>query len=170
MKLRETILKEHSKSQTMKIVNWVGEDKKRFAELVNLFLNDEYRVVQRAAWPISYYAMNNPELVKPYLKKFINLLSKPNLHPAVLRNVLRLLQFIDVPKKYLGVLINSCFKLLMKSDSPIAIKVFSMTVLKNIAMKEPELKRELKMVIADLVNESGGGIKARGKKILKEIT
>jgi hypothetical protein len=169
VKLRETILKEHSKSNTEKIVKWIGKDKKRFAELVNLFLHDEYRVVQRAAWPLSNVAIEHIELVNPYLGKFIHQLSKPGLHPAVLRNILRLLQFVDVPKKYLGVLTNTCFELLMKSDSPIAIKVFSMTVLKNITEKEPELKRELKIVIEQLMKEGSAGIKSRGKKVLKGL-
>lgn len=169
MKLRETILKEHSKSNTMKIVKWVGADKKRFAELVYLFLHDEYRVVQRAAWPLSIVAIDHIELVKPYLEKFIKQLSKTDVHPAVLRNILRLLQFVDVPEKYLGILTNSCFHLLMKSDSPIAIKVFSMSVLKNITKKEPELKRELKIVVEDLMKEGSAGMKARGRKVLKGL-
>ncbi len=170
MNLRKTILTEHSKSQTLKVTKWVGDDEKRFAEIVDLLFSDEVRIVHRIAWVISCCAINHPDLVKPYFGKFIGLLSNPNLHPAVYRNVLRLLQFIDVPKKYLGTLTNSSFYLLMKSDSPIAVKVFAMTVLKNISMKEPELKRELKMVVEDLVKENGGGIRARGKKILKEIS
>ncbi|HET6992721.1 MAG TPA: hypothetical protein VFJ43_15410 [Bacteroidia bacterium] len=169
MHLRKTILKEHSKSNTMKIVDWVGKDKKRFSELVNLFLHDEYRVVQRAAWPLSYIAIEHPELAKPYLGKFIRLLSQPDLHPAVQRNILRLLQFIDVPGKYLGALTSSCFNLLIRSDSPVAIKVFAMSVLKNVTLKEPELKRELKLVVEEMMKEGSAGIKARGRKVLKEL-
>ncbi len=169
MKLRETILAEHSKSQMMKIVKWVGDDAKRFSELVKLFLHDEYRIVQRSAWPLSYIIIQHPGFVKPYLGKFIKLLSEKGLHPAVIRNVLRLLQFVDVPKKELGKLTNACFDLLLDSDSPIAHKVFAMEVLFNVTKKEPELKRELKIVIGELLKENGGGIGARGKRILKEL-
>ncbi|MEJ7671786.1 MAG: hypothetical protein WKF59_03550 [Chitinophagaceae bacterium] len=49
MNLRDEILKEHSKAQCNKIVQWVGDSQKRFEELFHLFLTDEYRVVQRAA-------------------------------------------------------------------------------------------------------------------------
>jgi hypothetical protein len=49
MNLREEILKEHSKAQSNKIVSWIGNSQKKFDELFNLFLNDEYRVTQRAA-------------------------------------------------------------------------------------------------------------------------
>jgi hypothetical protein len=169
MKLRETILAEHSKSQTMKIVKWVGSDKKRFAELVKLFLNDEYRVVQRVAWPLSIISIEHPEFVKPYLGKFINLLSEENLHPAVIRNILRLLQFIDVPKKYLGKLTSVCFDLLLDKNSTIAFRVFAMEVLSNITQKEPKLKRELKIIAEDLMKEGSAGIQARGKRILKRL-
>ena len=48
MNLREALLKEHSKVQTMRIVEYVGDDKERFAQLMDLFLNDVYRVSQRA--------------------------------------------------------------------------------------------------------------------------
>ena len=66
MKLREEILKEHSKRQCEKIVAWVGNDKKRFAELINLMLHDEYRVAQRAAWPVSFCVQEYPSLIIPW--------------------------------------------------------------------------------------------------------
>lgn len=53
MILKEAILNEHSKAQCARIVNWVGKSQARFDELFNLFLNDEYRVVQRAGWSVS---------------------------------------------------------------------------------------------------------------------
>ncbi|CAN5416228.1 hypothetical protein BH09BAC5_BH09BAC5_13990 [soil metagenome] len=169
MNLRKTILAEHSKSQANKIIKWVGEDKKRFAELVHLFLTGEYRVVQRSAWPISWIAVAHPALVKPYIGKFTAYLLKKDLHPAAYRNILRLLSFIDIPEKYQGKLVNICFDFLLKQNSPIAVKVFAMTVIKNIAKLQPELKRELKIVVEELMKEGSGGILSRGKKILKEI-
>lgn len=169
MNLRETILEEHSKSQTNKIIKWVGDDKKRFAQLVHLFLTDEYRVIQRAAWPLSEIAINYPALVKPYLGKFIKLLSDKEKHPAVARNILRILQFIEVPAKYQGEVVNVCFEFLLKSEYPVSFKAFGMTVLGNITKKEPELKRELKIVIEEMIKEGSPGIKARGRKELKKL-
>ena len=62
--LREEILKEHSRAQCSKIAKWVGNDQKRFDELLQLFLNDEYRVTQRAGWPLGYCVEAHPELIK----------------------------------------------------------------------------------------------------------
>ncbi len=62
MNLREEILKEHSKAPCNKIVQWIGSNQKRFDDLFELFLNDEYRVTQRAAWPLSYSVIAHPGL------------------------------------------------------------------------------------------------------------
>ena len=67
MNIKTALLKEHSKKQCDAIVKWVGDDQKRFDELFDLFLHDEYRVVQRAGWPISYCVEKNPEFIKKNL-------------------------------------------------------------------------------------------------------
>ena len=79
MNLRETILEEHSKAQTNKIIKWIGSDQKRFDELFKLFLNDEYRVVQRAAWPLSNCVMAHPQLIQKHFTKLIKNLQKPGI-------------------------------------------------------------------------------------------
>ena len=100
MNLRQTILKEHSKANCTEIVNWVGNSQKRFDELFNLFLNDEYRVVQRAAWPLSYIAIACPKLIAKHFAKLIRNLHKPGLHNAVKRNTVRLLQEVAIPERF----------------------------------------------------------------------
>lgn len=169
MDLRKTILKEHSKANTNKIVKWIGNDPERFKELVELFLANEYRVTQRAAWALSYCAEEHPELVKPYLGRFIKNLGREGLHDAVLRNTLRFLQFTEVPTKYLGELTNTCFRLLQDYNSPIAVKVFSMTVLLNICKREPGMKNELKLVVEDLLPNASSGLRNRALKTLKVL-
>ncbi|MBC7861347.1 MAG: hypothetical protein IAF38_00150 [Bacteroidia bacterium] len=168
MNLREQILKEHSKRNTAKITKYVGEDPERFKALMRLFFNDEYRVVQRAAWAVGNIGVDHKYLVKPYLKKMTDYLQKPP-HDAVKRNVLRIFQFIEIPKNLQGRLVDICFKFLLSKDEPIAIKVFSMTVLANISKKNPDLKNEIKMVIEEMLPFAGPGIRARGKRTLKEL-
>ncbi|MEI9912473.1 MAG: hypothetical protein WDO71_24165 [Bacteroidota bacterium] len=70
MNLRDTILAEHSKAQTNRSSNGSAAIK-TFDELFGLFLNDEYRVVQRAAWPMSYCVINHPELIKKHFSKLV---------------------------------------------------------------------------------------------------
>ena len=133
MNLREEILKEHSKSQKDKIVNWVNDSKQRFNELFHLFLNDEYRVAQRAAWPVSYCVGAHPEFIKDNFAKLLKNLEKPKLHNSIKRNSIRLLQNVAIPKKYQGQVMNLCFEYLESPTEAVAIKAFSLTVLGNLA-------------------------------------
>ncbi|MEO6542059.1 MAG: hypothetical protein ABIN74_13735 [Ferruginibacter sp.] len=169
MKLKEEILKEHSKAQCTKIVNWIGSDQKRFDALFYLFLNDEYRVVQRAAWPVSNCVMAHPEFIYKHWSKLITNLKKPGLHNAVKRNSIRLMQDIEIPEKYHGEVMNICFEYMEAPTEALAVKVFSMSVLGKLAKKYPEIKTELRLLIEDQLPHQTAGFKSRGKKILQQL-
>ena len=169
MDLRETILKEHSKAQTNKIVKWVGDDQKRFDELFNLFLNDEYRVIQRASWPLSYCLIKYPKLIQKHFGKLLENLRKSNLHNAVKRNTVRLLQDITIPRKFHGEVMNICFEYIADPKEKVAIKAFSLTILQNFSRQYPEIKQELKTIIEDRWNYETAAFRSRAKKILKEL-
>ncbi len=169
MNLVNVILKEHSKAQRDKITSYVGEDPKRFAELVAVFLAGPYRVTQRASWPLSYCVEHNPNLVKPHLKKILSYLHKQDEHDAVKRNILRLLQYIAIPKSLQGTTIDLCFHFLTNPKEPIAVRVFAMTVLANLAKENPDLKNEIIPIIEDQLPYGSAGFISRGKKVLREL-
>jgi len=169
MGLKEQILKEHSKEQCNKIVEWVGNDKKRFNELFHLFLNGEYRVTQRAAWPLSYCVIAHPQFMKINFEKLISNLKKPELHDSVKRNTLRLLQAIDIPEKYDGGVMEICFKYLESPNEAVAIKAFSLTVLGNLAKKYPEIIPEIKLLIEEQLPYKSAAFKNRAKLFMKSF-
>ncbi len=103
MNLVEEILREHTKKQKDKIVRYVGHNPKRFSELVDIFLQGPYLVTQRAAWPLSYCIEQYPDLLKPHFRKILTRLGKKNIHDSVKRNILRMLQFVRVPKAWQGI-------------------------------------------------------------------
>ena len=168
--LREAILKEHSKTQCTKIVNWVGASQQRFDELFNLFLNDEYRVVQRAAWPVSYCVQAHPEFIKKHWNSFVKNLQKPNLHNAVKRNSIRLLQDIAIPKKHQGQIMDICFNYVESPTEAVAVKAFSLTVLGNLAKQYPEILPEIKLLIQEQMLHQTAAFKSRAKAFLKPNT
>ncbi len=168
MNLSEEILKEHSRKQAEKIAASIGDDEKRFAELMHLFLGNTYRVTQRAAWIVSICAERNPFLIEPYLSKMVNNLSG-EVHDAVKRNTLRIFQSIELPKKLWGKTADTCFRFLMDAEEPIAVKVFAMTVAANICKQEPELKNELQLVINNQLENASAGFKSRAKRVLHQL-
>jgi len=167
--LREEILKDHSKAQCTKIVNWVGASQLRFDELFKLFLHDEYRVVQRAAWPVGYCVIDHPHFISKHWDRLIKNLQQPNLHNAVKRNSIRLLQDISIPKKYQGQLMNICFKYLESPTEAVAVKAFSLTVLTNLAKQYPEIIPEVKLIIEDQLPRQTAAFKVRAKAFIKSV-
>lgn len=169
MNLREQLLKEHSKANCLKVVNWVGNSPERFAQLIELFLKDEYRVVQLAAWPVSYVAEAHPELIKKYIPRLVKNLERADTHPAVRRNTIRLFQYIEIPKKYQGQVMNLCFDYISNPQEKAAVKAFSLTVLENLAKLYPDIKTELKTIIEDRIDAETAAFRSRAKKILKML-
>lgn len=168
MNLRDEILKEHSKAQRDKINAWIGTNKKRFKELMQLFLHDEYRVVQRTAWVVGTIGEKHPELIKPYIEAMVNRMHDAGVHVAVKRNVVRALQYITIPESLHGMVMNTCFEFLSDPKETVAVRCFSMTVLATLSKIYPEIKQELKAIIEDqLEHEPTAGFRARAKKILK---
>jgi hypothetical protein len=169
MNLLKLILKEHSKATTSKIVGYIGSDEARFASLVKIFMQGPYRVTQRAAWPISYCVQNHPELIKGHLEKMIDFADQPGVHDAVKRNTIRLLQFVAIPRNLQGKVFDFCFRSLANAREPIAVRVFSMTVLSHLAKENPELKNEIIPLIEDQLPFASAGFRSCGTRVLKEL-
>jgi hypothetical protein len=169
MDLREEILAEHSRKQLLKISGWIGGDEKRFKELLELFLQGEYRVVQRSSGVVSYVSEKHPGLIEKNLPLLVNRLDDDNIHVAVKRNVIRVLQFIPIPKSIHAKVMNKCFEYLSDPNEAIAVRCFSMTVLLNLAKKYPDIKRETEDTIKLAAKNAKGGLKVRARDTLKEL-
>ncbi len=133
MDIRAEILKEHSKQNSEAIAAWVVASPQRVAQLMDLFLHDEYRVVQRLAQVVGKLADAHPQLVMPWLPQLVQRMNEPGVHVAVKRNVVRILQYVDIPEALHGDVMNTCFDLLADPNETVAVRVFSMTVLDKLS-------------------------------------
>jgi hypothetical protein len=169
MDIHQLLLKEHSKKQTDRIVRYIGGDKDRFAVLIGLFFRGEYRITQRAAWPLSYCVRAHPGLIQPYFKQLLDNLKRKDCHVAVTRNTMRLLQDVDIPKKFHGRVMSVCFDFVQSPETPIAVKAFSLTILSHLSADYPEIRSELKLLIEDQWEHSTPAFRSRAKRVLKQL-
>jgi hypothetical protein len=169
MKLKEQILKEHTKANCDTIVKWTGASQERFDQLFELFLSNEYRVAQRAAWPLSYVVTSHPQLINKHFTKLLKNLSRPGIHNAVKRNSIRLMQHIELPQRYHGQIMNLCFEYIASPSEMIAIKAFALTVLENLSKYYPDIRPELKTIIVDRWHSESPAFQSRAKKILERM-
>ncbi|NRB51010.1 MAG: hypothetical protein HRU41_25290 [Saprospiraceae bacterium] len=168
MDLRNAILAEHSKANTLLITNWIGDQQDRFDQLMELFYTEEYRIVQRAAWIMSHSAAAHPALIQPHLGRVLEAMKNPK-HDAVIRNGMKILAETKLNTDLMGEAATLAFDLLTNPKSPVAIKVHSMQLIANICQVEPDLAGELRILIEDQWEEGTAGFKSRGKKILKQL-
>ena len=109
MDIEKEILAVRSKEQMVRLVKWVGKDKSHFQHLMELFLQGDGPLAKKSAWIIGHFAEGHPELVLPWLRPMIKRIQEPGVHDAVKRNTIRILQFVDIPRKLQGVVANFCF-------------------------------------------------------------
>ena len=170
MNLREAILAEHSKTNTQKIVQWIGNDPEKIRKLIDILLNDEYRVVQRAAWIMSDVAKIHPDLMLKHIPVLVEKLKDTKAHIAVKRNVYRVLQFVELPEAIHGDLMNDCFESLMNPREALAVRAFAMSILARLVKTYPEISNELRLIIEDaLQHEAAASFKSRAKKVLNQL-
>ncbi len=168
MDIKEALLVEHSRVQSEKIARFIDANPDRFKLLMHYFFCSEQILAQRAAWVMSICVTQNRFLITPYLKKIIYNLEN-DVHDAVKRNTVKILQDIDIPENLVGKTADSCFKLLSNTSEAVAIKAFSMTILLAIVKKEPDLKNELKIIIENQLPFASAGFRARGTKTLNAL-
>jgi hypothetical protein len=166
MDIRQALTAEHSKRQTIAIVEFIGDDARRFAELMKIFFAGEYGLTQRAAWPMNYCAERRPELIRPYLPKLLDCLARDDMHDAVKRNVLRLLQYVEIPRRLAGKVYSHCADLIDDACEPAAVRAFALTVAARIARSEPDLMNELRLVVRKHLSHTTAAFQKRAREIL----
>ena len=137
-------------------------------ELMACFFSDDWVLCQKASWPVTMVADRAPELLEPYLSQMIKNLDRP-LHDAVIRNTIRAWQIMDIPEEHEGEIYDRCFEYFADPQFPVAVRVFSMTVCGNIAMRHPSLAAEIIPIIEDNWDHATAAWRSRGKKELKRL-
>ena len=168
MNLSAQILKENSRKNWETVGRFIIRNPEKFEELVHLVIHEKGRLARLASQVMTNLADDHPELfTSRHLNALINLLQKTKDF-SIVRNSIRLFQFIDVPDENEGRFFELGLKFMKLAESPIAVKAFSMTALRRICEKYPELSAELVPQIEILIEEKvSPAIVHRGKEELK---
>lgn len=162
----QEIRKGHSRELAIKISEYASASSDRFHELMDCFLSNEYRIAQRAAWAVSIVATKHPSLIQPYIKVLVAQIGRKDVHNAVVRNSLRILQDVEIAEEFHGDVLNACFSFIEDPKILAAVKAFSLTILQNMSKYYPEIKAELKLIIEERWETETPAFKSRATKIL----
>ncbi len=168
MNLLSVLQNTYSRKQASGIVSWIGDNQKRFDQLFTIFLtHTDPKIVQRAAWPLSYAAAARPELIQKHYNELIQQLNADSQPPAVRRNILRIFDNIkEIPESIHGVLMDSCFSYIADPDEAIASRAFALGILDKLSVLYPEIIPELKTTVEVHFTNAPPAFRSRGRKIL----
>lgn len=150
MNIRQALLERHGRETMQRIVRYVGNDPARFADLLYCALGQDRRLTECAVWPLGELLIVHPSHLRKNWSKILKLLTGQGHHPAVYRNMLRALQFADIPEKYTGKVLDCCFAFIGNEQAPVAVRANAITVAAKLCAPYPELTRELKLLLDEL--------------------
>jgi hypothetical protein len=167
--LAEELISNYSSGKIEKIAKHAIANRTVFEELMTYYIGENQRLAQMASWCVSHAVDIDKSIIIPYIQNLVDVLYKSNKHDAVIRNALRILQFVEIPEYLQGKVMNKCFEFIEQPLYPAAFKAYSLTVIFNLSMIYPDIKSELKTVIEILLPTESAAFKSRGKKILNKL-
>ena len=123
--------------------------------VLDLCFLEEYPLSMRAARVIQLYCEKYPESIYPFLEESVEKMLRSGID-GVKRNFLKIFaEFIDINRLMEpGPLLNACFNWLQDPSEKPGTRIHAMNVIYHIAMKEPDLLKELSATL-ELVGEEG---------------
>jgi hypothetical protein len=85
---------------------------------------------------------------------------------AVKRNIARLLQHVEIPRRLAGKVYAHCVDLIDDADEPVAVRAFALTVAARIAKSEPDLMNELRLIVRKHLPHTTAAFQKRAREIL----
>lgn len=165
--LEEMLIDQRFMFQAQQVMAWVGNSTKRFDALVQLVTGDDKKLAQKAAWPMSYVAEAHPDWVMKHLPALLAATKKPGVHTAVVRSVVRLLQFVDMPEELHGEVMDNCFRYIQDIKEKPAVKAFALTVLYNLSKSYPEILPEIRTIVASRIEVESPAFRSRARVFLQ---
>ena len=160
--------KERSRAQMDRIAKAAGDDPKEFKKIIDILFNEEAPLPQHASWLLQVIPKKHPELIKPYIKLFIDTIRSFKID-AIKRGMLFALSLQKIPEKLQAKALDICFEFILSPYETVAVKVYALEVAGNIAKEHPELISELKAVIKDQLPKTTAAFSARARLVLKTL-
>lgn len=160
--------KEHSRINSEKIAKAIGNDPEEFKKIINIIYTAEAPLPQRASWLLMIISRKHPELITPYVSRFINSITDFKTD-GIKRNMLSALCTQEIPKRIQGKTVTICFDFILSPAETVAVKALSLDILFKFIKNYPELKNELKAAIEDQLPKTTIAFQSKGNKILKKL-
>ncbi len=171
MNLVEQLHQGNTRANRDFLAHWAGTDKRRFGELMIVYLTGDFREAQLAAGVLFSCFQFHPELINPWLQQVVRRMDTEGVHSAVRRFGVWVLQTADIPRTLQGRVADMCFRYIADPSETIAIRAFALNVLARIAKVEPDLSHELQQTIeAAVLPAATPALLVRSRRVLRQLS
>jgi hypothetical protein len=146
----------------------IGDNPEHFKKLMALALSGKEKISMRASRAAIFCVQKHQHLIGPYLDRIIHMLPEDE---SVRKNFMKILAETssEFNEEQLGILVETCFEMLLNDKSSISNKAYGMELLYKISELEPDLKIELIAAIEEQIPAGSSGIKVIGRRLLKKL-
>lgn len=165
----ETAL-EHILTSTYKdeMIAYLNNHPEDLEEAIQLSMTDRKPYGWRAAWLLWSCMTENDSRIRPYIKPIINSLeTKSDGHQ---RELLKILQIMNLDEEDEGILFNICVNLWLKINSQPSVRFTALAFMCKMADKYPELMHEVLLLTEDhYLDTLSPGIKIAVLRIIEKL-
>lgn len=168
MDFRKQLISEASRANIDLIVSAIDGKQEHFDDLFPFIYDSNGYVANRAGWVVEKCAAQYPELLHPYLDEIMDYL--PGIPYGGLRRLmLKVLTLLPPSEERMGELVNLCLDWLESPGEKVAVKVYSMEILRQFCYREPELIPEFLSIIENHYERNSFAFQSRANKIFNEF-
>jgi hypothetical protein len=155
-------------SHKSEIISALKSNPEFFSEAVALTISDKHPYSWRSAWVLWSCMEINDIRLQNHVKKIIDIL--PETSGSQQRELLNILQRMEISPEYEGKLFDVCVKIWEQIDKIPSIRFNAFRILISITQKYPELKEELNLLTESYYIDSlSAGIKNSALKMIRKI-
>jgi hypothetical protein len=160
--------KEHSLAVTNLVAKAIGKDSTEFKKIIDILYNEKAPFPLRASWVLTVVNDSQPQLLEPFIPLFLDTIHRFTAE-GIRRHIAYVLAEQDIDENYHGELLIKCYKLMNSPKESVAVKVHAMQAIAKVAIKNPDLKKELKEAIEIQLTQTTTAFHARAKKVYKDL-
>ena len=141
---------------------------KSFKEAIKLAIADKQPYSWRAAWLLWSCMEKNDKRIRNYVKDIVHIL--PNRTDNQKRELLKILEQMEIKKEYEGLLFNHCVTIWEEIDKQPSVRLNAFKILAKITQRHPELFQEVILLTQNQYTRSlSATVNKSINKIMKEI-
>lgn len=131
-------------------------------------LDEEHPIGMRFTWIWGSIITQNAQYLAPIVSPCFERRNDITF-PGYKRSIAKMLCMVGVPEELEGLVVDELFKWILNPKIKVAVKVFAIDTIAQLAVKYPELKEELLLVIEDQWDKNSAAFRARAKHIRKRL-